>query len=367
MSGLLLFGKLQDRELRRIVAGADLPGEPAAFPGQGVFRACGGDWPVLAEGPGAGGIRVRPTPDMLDRFDFYAAAFGYRREAARAVVGGEPLTGWVYRPEAADASCGEPWSLAEWQRDWGPLARQAAREAMRLYGQLTPAEIARAMPTIRLRAASRLRAAAAPAPVHLRAGFTARDIRIAEDGQPYTGYFAVRETVLSHPRFAGGYSRKMRRAAWVSGDAVTVLPYDPVRDRVLLVEQFRVGPFARGDRYPWSLEPIAGRIDAGEDAATAARREAREEAGLTLDRLVHVADYYPSPGAVTEYLYTYVGLADLPDGAAGLGGLDAENEDIRAHVLGFAELEALIATGEIDNAPLLVTALWLAPRRFGDL
>jgi nudix-type nucleoside diphosphatase (YffH/AdpP family) len=130
-----------------------------------------------------------------------------------------------------------------------------------------------------------------------------------------------------------------------------------------LVEQFRYGPFLRGDPNPWSLEPIAGRIDPGESPEAAARREAAEEARLALGRLHLVGRYYPSPGAVTEWLVSYVAEADLPDGSAGLGGLATEAEDIRAHVIPFVRLMELIATGEAANGPLLVSALWLARLR----
>jgi nudix-type nucleoside diphosphatase (YffH/AdpP family) len=153
------------------------------------------------------------------------------------------------------------------------------------------------------------------------------------------------------------------RAAFVAGDAVTVLPYDPVRDRVMLVEQFRFGAHVRGDPCPWSLEPIAGRIDGGETPEGAARREAGEEAGITLGELIPIGRYYPAPGATTEYLFSYIGLADLPETAERLGGLATEAEDIRALVIGFDALMALVDSNEAENAPLRLSALELARRR----
>ncbi|MDP2740185.1 MAG: NUDIX hydrolase [Pseudorhodobacter sp.] len=111
------------------------------------------------------------------------------------------------------------------------------------------------------------------------------------------------------------------------------------------------------------LEAIAGRIDPGEDPTDCARREALEEAGLTLGALLAVANYYPSPGTMTEYLYSYVALCDLPDGVAGTFGLASEAEDIRGHLLPYDDFMALVASGEVNNAPLLLSALWLARAR----
>ncbi len=189
------------------------------------------------------------------------------------------------------------------------------------------------------------------------------DVEVVRRRQPYARFFAVEEYDLSFRRFDGSMGEDVNRAVFISGDAVTVLPYDPVRDRVLLIEQFRVGPYARGDDQPWLLEAIAGRIDPGETPEQTARREAVEEAGLDLGELLAVGSYYPSPGAKAEYLYSYVALADLPDSAAGTFGLAEEAEDIRGHLIAFDRLMELVATGEIDNAPLLVSVLWLQRER----
>ena len=181
--------------------------------------------------------------------------------------------------------------------------------------------------------------------------------------EPYARFFAVEEYDLAFRQFDGGLGPVVTRAVFVSGDAVTVLPYDPLRDRVLVVEQFRSGPFGRGDANPWQLEAIAGRIDAGETAEEAARREAVEEAGLTLGALEKVAEYYPTPGICAEFLYSYVAICELPDGSAGVFGVEGEAEDIRGHLIGFSDLMALVASGEVGNAPLILTALWLQRER----
>ena len=97
------------------------------------------------------------------------------------------------------------------------------------------------------------------------------------------------------------------RAVFTSGDAVTVLPFDPRAGTVLLIEQFRAGPYARRDPRPWCIEAVAGRCDRPEPPEATARREAREEAGLELGRLERIAGYYPSPGIAAEYITAFVG------------------------------------------------------------
>jgi len=201
------------------------------------------------------------------------------------------------------------------------------------------------------------------APTSLRHRAGPGDVAVRAVRQPYAKFFALAEYDLGWRRFDGGMAPPVERAAFLSGDAVTVLPYDPARDRVLVIEQFRAGPLARGDAQAWQIEAIAGRIDPGETPEEAARREAVEEAGLRLEALEPVARYYPSPGAVSEYIYSYVALTDLPDGSAGVFGVAGEAEDIRGHLVGFDRLMELVATGEIENAPLILTALWLQRER----
>lgn len=203
-----------------------------------------------------------------------------------------------------------------------------------------------------LGAASTLRRRAAP-----------EDVQVMTRTEPYAGFFAVEVQDLRFRRFDGTLSAPVNRAGFVSGDAVTVMPYDPVRDRVLLIEQFRFGPHLRGDANPWQLEVIAGRIDAGETPEAAALREASEEAGLSLTALLPIAGYYPTPGMAAEFLYSYLAPVDLPDGIAGTFGLASEAEDIRGHLVSFDQLMTLCASGEIGNAPTLLSALWLARER----
>jgi nudix-type nucleoside diphosphatase (YffH/AdpP family) len=228
------------------------------------------------------------------------------------------------------------------------------------YGHLPAEAMARRLPGLRVEAASRIRAAAAPGRA-LRQG--PGEVEARGVIPSHAGFFAVNVHRLCHRRFDGSLSPDLTREVFVVGDAVTVLPYDPRRDRVLLVEQFRMGPYGRGDPLPWQLEAIAGRIDPGETPEEAARREAVEEAGLVLGVLEKVAEYYPTPGAVAEYLYSYVALCDLPDGVAGIFGSPDEAEDIKGHLLSFDRLVEVMAAGEIGNAPLLLTVLWLQRER----
>lgn len=189
-----------------------------------------------------------------------------------------------------------------------------------------------------------------------------RDVEVLARETVFQGYFRVDRYTLRHRLFAGGWSRPIRRELFERGHAAAVLPYDPQRDRVLLIEQFRIGPYAHGGS-PWQIEIVAGILHDGESPAELARREALEEAGCVLSsELLPVAAYYMSPGAVSEHMTLFCALTDLAD-AGGIHGLEDEDEDIRVHVPSFDEAMAWLAAGRIQNSPAIIALQWLALHR----
>lgn len=189
------------------------------------------------------------------------------------------------------------------------------------------------------------------------------DVIEAAQRMPYSNFFAIEEFDIKTRRFDGSFGPQVERAVLVATDAVLVLPYDPVRDRVLIVEQVRIGAWGRGDLCPWQLEPIAGRIDGGESPEQAARREALEETGLTLQSLKLIGQAYPTPGTSTEYYFMYVAIMDLPDDVTGVHGLHSEAENIRSHLVDFAQLDKYAEALQLSNLALLNMTHWLGRNR----
>jgi nudix-type nucleoside diphosphatase (YffH/AdpP family) len=307
----------------------------------------------------AGCVATDLSESEAARLGFYAEVLGLTTQAVDAIVGGTPVRCRLWSAPAPRA--GLPWDEAAYLARWAGAVTATAGDIMAHYGRRPAADLRGRTGPMLVRGASRARAGGGATALRRRA--QAQDVEVIARRQPYAAFFAVEEYDLRFRRFDGSMSPVVSRAIFISGDAVTVLPYDPVRDRVLLIEQFRAAVHARGDDQPWLLEVIAGRVDPGETPQQAARREAVEEAGLSLGELLEVASYYPSPGAKAEYLYSYVALTDLPDGTAGTFGLATEAENIRSHLISFDQLMALVRSGEAANAPLILTALWLERER----
>lgn len=363
---VFVYGTLCHAPLLRAVIGRAVAVAPAHLPGHALCRSEGGETPVLVPDPGAAaeGLLTEPLdPQTFARLALYEGLFGYHPRPAEVTGPGGPVAAMLFDAGASGAQAKTPWALADWTARWGAAATATAEEIMELAGEVPAETLARRYGQMMVHGASRARAMAEPAPATVRRAVGAGDVALAARRQPYAHFFSVEEYDLRFRRFTGELSAEVNRAVFVSGDAATVLPYDPVCDRVLVVEQFRPGPYARGARNPWLLEPVAGRIDPGETPEEAARREAMEEAGVRLGALHLVGRYYPTPGAKSEYLHSYVGIADLPDGAARLGGVLAEAEDIRGHVLPYESFRAVAQGPEAAVGPLLLSALWLELHR----
>ena len=191
--------------------------------------------------------------------------------------------------------------------------------------------------------------------------FSQADVEVVEREECFRGFYKLDRLHLRHRLFAGGMGKLINRELFVRHDAVCVLPYDPRRDEVVLIEQFRVGALDKSAN-PWLLELVAGLIDKDEQPEEVARREAMEEAGLTLGALWPISVYYPSPGGSDERVHLFVGRCDSV-GAGGIHGLEEEGEDIRVHVLSFEDALARVRDGRIDNAASIMALQWLALNR----
>jgi nudix-type nucleoside diphosphatase (YffH/AdpP family) len=369
---LFIYGTLRHLPLLNAILGAGHTARirTGFLPAHEVIWSPDGPWPHIRENPtgiAAGLVLDQLSADDVARLDYYEAAFGYttRRFGVRVEnEDGTPegeMSAAVYFSDVAHSAKADLWSLDNWVRDYGDVAVETAFEAISYFPDVQASEMGRRFSQMKSRAASRLRARADT--VTPMGDLGRNDVTVHSMIRPYSNFFVMEEHNLTFGRFDGTPSAEVNRAVLIGGDAAILLPYDPVRDRVMLVEQFRAAPYVRGDAAPWMLEPIAGRVDAGETPVQAAKREAIEEAGLTLTAIEEISRSYPSPGVSTEFFHLFLGLCDLPDDSVGVGGLEGESEDIKSHLLDAETLISMADQGEIRVLPLFTAIQWLARHR----
>ncbi|MFT7562058.1 MAG: ADP-ribose pyrophosphatase [Flavobacteriales bacterium] len=191
--------------------------------------------------------------------------------------------------------------------------------------------------------------------------FQRNDVELVETETAYQGFFRIIKYSIKHRLFNGGWSQVISRELFIRGEAAAAILYDPVLDRIGLVEQFRVGALD-SEFGPWCLEAVAGMMEPNETAEGLIRRELVEEAGIEDVRLIPISSYYSTPGGCGEKIHLFCGLCSL-DGAGGLFGLPEEGEDIRFQSHAAQDVFDTMLDDRTNNAATLLGLLWLQLNR----
>lgn len=191
--------------------------------------------------------------------------------------------------------------------------------------------------------------------------FSAADVDITQREVLSQRFFRLEKISLRHRLFGGGWGPGIQREILYRGDAVAVVLYDPARDEIALLEQFRIGAMAE-PRGPWCYEVVAGMVEPGETPEAVALRELQEEANIAPHSLEYICNYLSSPGGSDEKLHIYCGLCSL-QGAGGVYGLAEEGEDIRVHIFAAEQVFAELYSGAFNNATTLIALQWLQANR----
>jgi len=188
-----------------------------------------------------------------------------------------------------------------------------------------------------------------------------KKFKVLQKETMYQGFFSLNRYQVQHTLFAGGYSGVLTRELFQRGSCVAVLLYDPDTDKLVIIEQFRMGPVGQPDKHEqaWLLEIVAGAIEEGETAEEVAYRESVEEAGCVVKEMHLINEFYTSPGGTSERISLYYGRINAAD-VAGIHGLEHEDEDILVSTVSSAEAYAMIEDGRIESAIPIIAIQWLA-------
>ena len=188
------------------------------------------------------------------------------------------------------------------------------------------------------------------------------NVRILANDTLYSGYSKIFGYTLDIDYFAGGSSGEFTRECLHKPPVVGVLPYDVRADKVVLIEQFRIGAYTE-NTSPWIYEIVAGVGDAeGEPLTDLAKRELYEETGLSVKETNYIMRYWVSPGLSNERLSLYWASVDSSK-AKDICGVASEHEDIKVHVVSLAKAIAMLNSGVICNSLTIIALQWLQLNR----
>lgn len=188
---------------------------------------------------------------------------------------------------------------------------------------------------------------------------TEKDVKIKRKTLVHEGFCPIELYEMRHRLFNGEWTPIYTRELMIKPNVAGALPYDPKRNKVVLIEQFRVGALGK-NITPWLIEVVAGIMDKshGETHEELIRREMLEETGLDIEALLPIYDYLVTPGHSTEKVKLFCAKVDSTKAPA-FSGLLHEHEDIKVHVISTEEAFASVRSGQINNSAAIIALQWL--------
>jgi len=194
--------------------------------------------------------------------------------------------------------------------------------------------------------------------------FGATDWSIEATETQASGFFQLDRLTVTHRGYQTEQVGPMHRELFIRDPAVVAILVDPVKDAVVMVEQFRIGAaMSRLEDSPWLLEWVAGICDPGEQPQATCIREIHEETGLAVQGSPELLfTYYPSPGGSTELIYLYICEVDSTQ-APQFHGQAGEHEDLKVHVIALEDAIDALDAGQVNNAATIIGLQWLKDQR----
>ena len=172
----------------------------------------------------------------------------------------------------------------------------------------------------------------------------------------YSGFFSLNKYEFIHKKHDGEWTGTVEREIFSGAHVSTLLPYDPIKNEIILIQQFRAGVLSRYDE-DYLLEIVAGIIDEGENPEQTAIRECFEETGCEVKKIHPIQSYFPAPGSSESYYHLYLGEINTFDGDK-IKGLEKENEDILVKSFRVDEVRQMLKEKKIINGLTLVALQW---------
>jgi ADP-ribose pyrophosphatase len=190
-----------------------------------------------------------------------------------------------------------------------------------------------------------------------------KEFEIIKKDVMYDGFYQMEKYTVKHTLYKGSWSGEFTRELFRRTNCVAVLLYDPIADKVVLIEQFRIGAgITVNNERAWLIEIVGGSIDEGETPEQVAYRETKEESGCDILELKLINCFYTTPGGSSELISLYYGKVDSTQ-VGGVYGLDHEDEDILVFSLPFEEAYRMLEEGIIESGIAIVAIQWLALNR----
>jgi len=172
----------------------------------------------------------------------------------------------------------------------------------------------------------------------------------------YSGFFGLNKYKFIHEKHNGDWTDTVEREIFSGAHVSSLLPYDPVKEEIILIQQFRAGILSRYDE-DYLYEIVAGIIDGDEKPQETAKRECFEETGCKVKKIIPIQAYFPAPGSSESYYHLFLGEINSFDGER-IKGLESENEDILVKSFKINDVRNMLKKKKIKNGLTLIAIQW---------
>lgn len=183
-----------------------------------------------------------------------------------------------------------------------------------------------------------------------------KNFNIIDKKKLYRGFFELNQLTFKHKKHDGSWSKPLIREVFGGAHVATVLPFDPLTNKIILLDQVRVGLLEK-NCDPITKEIVAGIINKNETPEEAAIRECKEEIGCEIKNLLKIHSYYPTPGSSQSYYHLFLGEVESFKGERILG-MKEEDEDIMARCYSIKKVKSMLNNGKIINGLTLIALQW---------
>jgi ADP-ribose pyrophosphatase len=180
----------------------------------------------------------------------------------------------------------------------------------------------------------------------------------------YSGFYSLNKYEFIHQKHDGEWTDKVQREVFSGAHVSTLLPYDPIKKEIVLIQQFRAGVISRFDD-DYLYEIVAGIIEEGENAEETAKRECLEETGCEVKKITPIQGYFPAPGSSESYYELFLGEIISFDGVR-IKGLESENENILVKSFKINEVKEMLKNNQITNGLTLIALQWFFLEYYKD-
>ena len=180
--------------------------------------------------------------------------------------------------------------------------------------------------------------------------------QIVNNKDLYSGFFKLKKIEFLHQKHDGSWTNKVGREIFSGAHVSTLLPYDPIRKEIVLIQQFRAGAISRYDD-DYLYEIVAGIIDENESPEETAIRECVEETGCNVNKITPIQSYFPAPGSSESFYHLFLGEINSFEGER-IMGLESENENILVKSYKIEHVRNMLKEKEIKNGLTLIALQW---------